>query len=76
MPNYKIIETETTGEVYIKTNSQYNNIRANKVVVAENIKVRLFGTVKELLVIKKGAQVYLHGKITGKLDNQGELYIY
>lgn len=76
MSDYKVIETETKGEVHIKINSQYNNIRADKVIVAENIKVRLFGTINELLHIKKDAEVYVHGTIKGKIVNDGKLHIY
>ena len=75
-PSYKIIETETTGEVHIKINSQYNHINAAKVVVADNITARLFGTVSELLIVGKGARIYFHGTVTGKIENEeGELFI-
>lgn len=76
MSDCKIIDAETKGEVLIKIDSQYNNIKADKVIVAENIKARLFGTIKDLLVIKKGAKVILHGTIKGKIENQGSLSIY
>ena len=75
-PTYKIVETETKGEVHIEVSSQYNNINADKVVVDENITVRLFGTVNELFV-KKGARIYFHGTVTGKIENEeGELFLY
>ena len=77
MPNYKIINTETKGEIHIKENSQYNNLKADRITVAENVSVRLFGTINEVLVIRKGATVYLHGTINGKTENQGgEIFIY
>jgi hypothetical protein len=77
MTNQKTIESEITGEVFIKINSQYNNINANKVIVAENVIVRLFGNIHELLIIKKGAEVHLHGKMKGKIENEGgKLFIY
>jgi len=75
MTAFKIIGTETKGEVYIKVNSQYNNINADKVIVAEHVSARLFGTINEL-VIKKGGQVWLHGTIKGKIENDGKLFTY
>jgi len=74
---YKIIETETKGEVHINTNSQYNNINARKVTVAENVTARLFGNVSQLLVLKKGSRIFFHGTITGRVKNEeGELFVY
>jgi hypothetical protein len=73
---YKIIETEATGEVHIMVDSQYNNIKASRVIVDEGVKARLFGTINEKLIIKKGARVNLHGTIKGTIENEGELYIF
>lgn len=76
MVDYKIIETETGGEVHVKINSQYNNINAEKVIVYENIKARFFGTISELIIVKTGAEVQIHGTINGKIENQGLLSVY
>lgn len=74
-PKYKIIEKEVRGEVYIEEDSQYNNIRASKVVVKENVQVRLFGSIDHLVVCQ-GARVFLHGTLNGKAENYGELHVY
>jgi len=75
--NYKIIESEATGDILVNENSQYNNIKADRVTILENITARLFGTIKFKLTINKGARVYLHGSILGEVENQGgEFYKY
>lgn len=76
MRDFVIIETETKGEVYIEVDSQYNNLNADKVFVAENVRARIFGTIHELLVIKKGAVVQLHGTLKGYLENHGEFHMH
>jgi hypothetical protein len=75
MTVFKIIEAEVKGDIYIEINSQYNNVKADKVIVAESIQARLYGTVNTL-VIKLGAKVTLHGSVNGKTVNEGELTIY
>lgn len=69
--NYKIIESETTGDVLVHENSQYNNIRADRVTILENTTARLFGTIKYKLTLQKGARVYLHGSVLGEVENMG-----
>ncbi|MGZ3864505.1 MAG: hypothetical protein ACXVPN_16435 [Bacteroidia bacterium] len=76
MPNFVIIENEATGDIYIEEDSQYNHLNADTVIVAENVHVRLFGTIHKLLVINKGAVVQLHGSVKGKLENHGEVHIH
>ncbi|MGZ3903516.1 MAG: hypothetical protein ACXVC6_07470 [Bacteroidia bacterium] len=77
MVAYKTIESEIKGDIHITVDSQYNHIEAGKVIVGENIIARLFGTVNELIVIKKDATVFLHGKLKGKIQNEGgKLHIY
>ncbi|HXB41442.1 MAG TPA: hypothetical protein VNZ49_12925 [Bacteroidia bacterium] len=77
MADYKIIEAEAREEVHIKVNSQYNNLNADVVIVEERITARLFGTISELLVVKKDAVVYIHGTIKGKTENQGgKIHVY
>lgn len=76
MGDLKLIRHDVTGHVCVKENSQYNNIKAEKVVVAENVTVRLYGSVSDV-VIKKGAIVYIHGEISGNVENEGgEIHIY
>ncbi|HWY10321.1 MAG TPA: hypothetical protein VN026_03295 [Bacteroidia bacterium] len=76
MQNLRIIDEEAIGVIKIKENSQFNKIKAEKVVVDENTTARLFGSVKTL-VLKKGAKLFLHGVISGKIENKGgELFIF
>ena len=83
MPTYmtkselRIIEREITGTLTVTRDSQYNNLNAAIVIVEKNVTARLFGTISKQLVIKKGACVYLHGSIAGKIENEGgEFYPY
>ena len=77
MDEYKIIDTEIRGNIFIIRNTQYNKLNAVNVTVANNIKARLYGVIKGKLIIKKGARVYLHGKLEGKLENLGgEIHIF
>lgn len=77
MDEYKVINTEIKGNLYIIRNTQYNKLNAVNVTVAENIRVRLYGVIKGKLTIKKGARVYLHGSVLGKLENLGgEIHIF
>ncbi|MGZ3904011.1 MAG: hypothetical protein ACXVC6_09965 [Bacteroidia bacterium] len=76
MPDFVIIDTETVGEVHIEVDSQYNNLNADKVFVAENVHAQIFGTIHDLLVINKGAVVQLHGTIKGTLENHGEFHLH
>ena len=72
----KIIHDEIVGVVKIKEDSQFNKIRADKVIIAENTTARLFGMVKDI-VLKKGAKLFLHGQISGTIENKGgEIFIY
>ncbi len=76
MGDLKLIQDTVSGHVIIKENSQYNNIKAEKVVVAEDVTVRLYGSVTDV-VIKKGATVYIYGEISGNVENEGgEIHIY
>ena len=73
----RIIDREVVGELVITHDSQYNNLKADIVIVKENVTARLFGTVSKQLMIKKGARVYFHGSVAGKIENEGgELLIY
>ena len=75
--SYNIIQREATGDLNITENSQYNNVRADNVLVSEGVNVSMFGTISGKLSIGKGARVYLHGTLAGELDNRGgEFYRY
>ena len=77
MDEYKVIDTEIKGNIYIIRDTQYNKLNALNVTVAENVKVRIYGMIKGKLIIKKGARVYLHGSVAGKLENLGgEIHIF
>jgi len=76
MSDLKLIQDEVLGHVRIKENSQYNNIKAETVMVAQNITVRLYGSVGDV-ILKKGSRIYLHGVITGNVQNEGgEIHFY
>lgn len=76
MEQFKIIPEETFGFVRIKENSQFNNIKAERVVLAENITARLFGSVNDI-VLNRGSRLFFHGKISGNVKNKGgELIIF
>jgi hypothetical protein len=77
MSEFKIVNTEIKGNLYIIRDSQYNNLNAVNVTVANNITARLYGNIKGKLIIQKGARVYLHGSVSGKLENLGgELHVF
>ncbi len=76
MSDLKLIHESVFGQVCIKENSQYNNIKADKVIIAENVTARLFGSVTDI-VLKKGSLIYFHGEISGNVQNEGgELHIF
>ena len=68
---FKIITREVTGEVYIRVNSQFNNINATYVTIGENVTARLYGIIKKKLVLKKGSTLHMHGYILGIIENEG-----
>ncbi len=73
----KIIYKEVTGNVFINVSSQYNNIHADNVTISKNVTARLYGSIKEKVILKKGSILFLHGVIKGKVDNEGgEIYIF
>lgn len=73
----KVFDSEVKGEVFIRRNSQYNNLNADKVVVFEGVIARIFGNIKNVIIIKKNSKVYIHGSITGKIENEGgEIILY
>ncbi|MGZ3919327.1 MAG: hypothetical protein ACXVC7_03500 [Bacteroidia bacterium] len=77
MNNFKVVDAETKGEVTITIDTQYNNIKATKVIITEDVTARLYGDIMEKLILKKGARLYLHGTILGEIENEGgELYLF
>jgi hypothetical protein len=75
--NFKIIETPVTGNIEITVDTQINHLDADTVIVAENVKARLYGTIHTKLILRKDSSVVLHGTIYGDLHNEGgELNIY
>lgn len=76
MSDLKLISGEITGLIHIKENSQFNSINADMVILSENITVRLFGNVGDI-VLKKGSLVYVHGVVTGNIENRGgDIHIF
>lgn len=76
MQKFKVISEEVTGEINVTTDTQFNSIKADRIIISENVRVRLYGSVVDV-VLKKGAMLFLHGKIHGKLENQGgEVFTY
>jgi hypothetical protein len=76
MQNLRIIQEEAVGIIKVKENCQFNKVKADKVIVSENITVRLFGTVNTI-VLKKGATLFLHGIILGSVENKGgEVHVF
>ena len=77
MVDFKIVSVKTVGNITISANTQFNNIQADKVTVSENTTARLYGTIKDSLVLKKNSKVYLHGTIKGEVVNEGgELILF
>ncbi len=73
----KIVSEQITGDVSVKVDTQYNNFIGENVTVAENVLARFYGLIMQDLVLNKGAIVYLHGKLLGKLINEGgTLYVF
>jgi hypothetical protein len=73
----KIKTHQITGDLYILSDTQYNDVLADNVFVKENIVTRLYGGVSKDLHVGKGAIVYLHGKIKGQIKNNGgTIYIF
>ena len=77
MDKFKTITQKITGKVIVKENTQFNNIDAESVIVERDIIARLYGNIQELLILKKGAVVFLHGILYGDVKNDGgEVHIF
>lgn len=66
----RIVSEEVRGNLTIKEDSQFNRINAEQIRVKPNVRVRLFGEVKDL-IIEEGSYITVHGKVTGVVRNQG-----
>lgn len=73
---FKVISHKIDGDLHITENSQLNNVEANTVTIAPNITVRIFGTVKTMIVLKQGARLFLHGVLLGNIQNEGGEFHY
>jgi hypothetical protein len=73
----KIKTEQVTGDLYILSDAQYNDVLANNVIVKDNVTTRIYGLIKKDLTVGKNALVYLHGKIRGNITNNGgTVYIF
>jgi hypothetical protein len=70
MAEFKVVEGQVNGNVHVTTDTQFNDIKAEQLVIEENVRVRLYGTINDV-ILKKGSCLYLHGKIFGKISNEG-----
>jgi len=68
---FRIVHNEVTGEVIIKENTQFNNLKAYTVTVSEGVTTRLFGSIEKLIILKKDSKVYFHGKLNAEIQNEG-----
>lgn len=67
-----IVQSEpVTGILTITANVQYNNVNAETVVVEEGVRTRIYGTITKEIIIRKDSKVFIHGKINGKITNEG-----
>jgi len=69
--DFKVITKPITGEVYVRVNTQINELNATYVTIGENVTARLYGIIKKKLVLKKGSKLYMHGSILGTIENEG-----
>ncbi len=77
MDKFKIINQKITGKVIVKENTQFNDIDAESIIVEKNIIARLYGNVQKLIILKKGAKIFLHGILYGNVNNEGgEIHIF
>lgn len=75
-PDMRVVSEEVQGNITVKEDTQYNQINADHLCVESNVKVRVYGSVKNL-TIKEGSDVTIHGCITGQIKNErGTLTIY
>jgi hypothetical protein len=66
-----IIHKQVTGDLIITEEAQYNHLLCDNLIVEENITTRLYGIIQKDVTIKKGSIIYLHGRIHGKVTNEG-----
>jgi len=74
--DFKIIDDFVRGNITISADTQINNLDADEVIVTEKVTVRMFGKIKNLLVVKQGSTVIFHGTINGEVKNEGGEFIH
>ena len=75
--NMIVVSEVVSGNVSVKKDTQFNHLEADNVTIHAYVTARIYGTVKGNLTISKGAVVFLHGKVLGKvINNGGSLNIY
>lgn len=67
----EIIKDKITGDLVIDKDVQYQDVEVDTLIIQDNKTARVFGIVKKLIHIKKNATVYFHGKLIGKVINEG-----
>lgn len=67
----EIIKDKITGDLIIDKDVQYQDVEVDTLVIQDNKTARIFGVVRKLIHIKKNATVYFHGKLIGKVINEG-----
>lgn len=73
----KIKTEQITGDLYILSDAQYNDVLADNVIVKDNVTTRIYGLINKDLTVGKNALVYLHGRIMGNITNNGgTIYIF
>ncbi|MDF2448221.1 MAG: hypothetical protein K0R26_725 [Bacteroidota bacterium] len=73
MNSLKLFQNEATGVVTVTENSQYNKLRAEKIIVLAHVTARAYGEVVDV-VLHEGAVFNFHGKIKGSVENLGGVY--
>lgn len=61
-------------EVHVTQNCQFNQLMAHTVKVEPGVTARIYGIIKKELKICKGSIVHLHGRLEGKLKNEGGVF--
>jgi hypothetical protein len=67
----EIVENKITGNLVIDRDVQYQDVEVDTLIVEVDKTTRVFGVVKKLILIKKNATVYFHGKLNGAVINEG-----
>jgi hypothetical protein len=72
-----INNSQVNGDVVVKKDTQFNNIHCDNIIVEENVMARFFGAINGNITLKNGSSAYLHGRLNGKVINEGGvLYLF